>query len=410
MRKLLFILLVLTAPAGLFAQAYQLNLQGTRQIGKGSTGLAQPTDATALFTNPASAAFLEENGITVGITPALTKGNFTDGYSNEKFDTDNPVEIPFNFSAAFGNPEGKWRYGLSVYTPFGSTNKWEKGAAGRFDTKEISLLSISIQPTVSFKISEKWGIGVGLTYTYGNVDIRRDENILLGNGDFLETRIKSDANGFNVNAGLFYKPSEKVALAFTYRSPLDMKASGGTATFSAPSYLQGSEFPEGGSTGIKATLPLPQIFGLGATYTPNEFWAFNGEAYMSDWSRYDIINIELEEEVNGKTSDQLIRHYDKGYSIRFGAEYLSGKKYELRAGFIVSATPIHENYASPDVPDANRISPSIGGSYIFSDHFRVDAAFLAEFIHRETHNTETDIKGTYNYNLFFPSLGLTYNF
>src|SRR5699024_158203 len=103
-------------------------------------------------------------------------------------------------------------------------------------------------------------------------------------------------------------------------------------------------------------------------------------------------------------------HYDKGYSIRFGTEYLSGKKYELRAGFIVSATPIHENYASPDVPDANRISPSVGGSYIFSEHFQIDAAFLAEFIHRETHNIVTDIKGTYNYNLFFPSIGLTYNF
>lgn len=408
--KKIFIILLLTFPVGLFAQGYQLNLQGTRQIGKGSTGLAQPTDATALFTNPGSAAFLEQNGVTVGLTPAITKGNFTDGYSNKKYETDNPVETPFNASVIFGNPDGQWRYGLSVYTPFGSTNKWEEGSAGRFDTKEISLLSISIQPTVSYKINEKWGVGIGLTYTYGNVDIRRDENILLNNGEFMETQIKSDAHGFNVNAGVYFKPSEQVALAFSYRSPLDMKASGGKAHFNAPSYLQGAQFPEGGSTGIKATLPLPQIFSLGVTYSPNENWVFNGEAYLSDWSRYDVINIELDDEVNGRTSDQLIRHYDQGYSFRIGAEYLSGRNYELRAGLMYSVSPIHGHYTSPDVPDANRLNPAIGGSYIFSDRFRIDAALLAEFIHREAHNTITDIKGTYNYNLFFPSIGLTYNF
>lgn len=406
MKKLLLFLMMIS-PLGVFAQAYQLNLQGTRQIGKGSTGLAQPTDATSLFTNPGSAVFLDENGATLGVTAAIAKGTFTDAQTNKVYHTDNPLKTPFNASAVFGDKEGKWRYGLTVFTPFGSTNKWKPESAGRFDVKEISLLSISIQPTVSYKIHEKLGIGIGLAYTYGNVDIQRDLPVQFNDGRFGETQIKSDANGFNVNAGIYYQASEKLALALTYRSPLKMKSSGGTVDFDVPASLEGN-FP---SQGIKATLPLPQIFGIGMTYKPHDQWVINAEAYLSDWNDYDIIDIDFEDQpVAGEPSTQLIRHYKNGYNFRAGVEYLPGKNYELRAGISYSMTPINSRYMSPDVPDANRINPAIGGSYIFSENFRIDAALLMEFIHRESHNIVTDIQGTYNFDLVLPSVGLTYIF
>lgn len=406
MKKLLFFMLMLT-PLWMFSQAYQLNLQGTRQIGKGSTGMAQPTDATSLFTNPGSAAFLEKNDATLGVTLAFSKGNFTDANTNVVSKTDNPVKTPFNVSAVFGNPEGKWRYGLTVFTPFGSTNKWEPGSAGRFETKEISLLSISIQPTVSYKINDQWGVGLGLAYTYGQVDIRRDLPVQFNDGRFGDTQIEADANGFNINAGVYYKPNDKLALALTYRSPLKMKSTGGTVNFDVPESVAGN-FP---NQGIKAALPLPQIFGLGASFKPHENWVINAEAYLSDWSDYDIIDIEFEEHpVAGETSSQLIRHYEQGYSFRLGGEYLPGKNYELRAGVMFSVSPIKEEYMSPDVPDAFRINPSVGGSYIISDNFRIDGAILMEFIHRESHNIVSDINGTYNFDLFLPSIGLTYSF
>lgn len=405
MKKLLFILLAI-APAGVFAQAYQLNLQGTRQIGKGSTGLAQPTDATSLFTNPGSAVFLEGNDVTAGVTPAITKGTFTDANSNVVSKSDNPIETPFNLSASFG--KGDWKFGVSVYTPFGSTMQWESGSVGQFEVKKIALQTISFQPTVSYKLTDKLGIGVGLIYTYGTVDIQRKLPLQFNDGSFASTEIDADANGFGVNAGIYYQASDKVSLAFTYRSSIDMKATGGTIDFEVPSSLQ-SEF---GTQGIDASLPMPHIYGVGVSYRPSEEWVLNGEAYLSDWSKYDVIDIDYKEHpVNGEEGTKLIRHYGKGYSLRVGAEYLpKGKKYEFRAGMIYGVTPIHSDYVSPDVPDANRLNPSVGGSYNFSDRFRVDLAFLAEFIHREAHSKVSNIEGTYNFDLLFPSIGLTYKY
>lgn len=408
MKNFLFLILLLL-PAGIFAQAYQLNLQGTRQIGKASTGLAQPTDATSLFTNPGSAVFLEENDVTFGITPAISKGKFTDATTNAEAESDNPVETPFNLSAVFGNSEGNWRFGLSVYTPFGSTMQWEQDSPLRFETTKMSLLSISVQPTVSYKITDKLGIGAGFIYTYGNVDMRRDLPVQHQDGSFGNTAIKADANGFGVNAGLYFKASDQVDLAFTYRSGLKMKTTSGTAEFDVPTSLQ-ENFP---TQDIKAELPLPQIFGLGLSYKPTEEWVVNAEAYLSDWSDYDVIKVNYEESpVNGEDATKLVREYGNGYSFRVGVEYLpSGKDYELRAGVMHNRSPIPDDLVNPDVPDADRFNPSIGASYKFSEKFRADASLLMEFIQRSKNkNKITGIEGTYNFDLFLPSVGLSYKF
>src|SRR5699024_1044373 len=98
-------------------------------------------------------------------------------------------------------------------------------------------------------------------------------------------------------------------------------------------------------------------------------------------------------------------------SFRLGAEYLpEGKKYELRAGIVHNRTPIPDDLVNPDVPDANRVSFAAGASYKFNSKFRADLSLLYEPIHNNGTNRLTGIDGTYNYDLFFPSVGLTYKY
>lgn len=405
--KKLFTGFAFLVPMAVFGQGYQLNLQGTRQIGKGSTGLADPTDATAMFTNPGSTAFLAANDVTFGITPAFSKGTFTDAQTNVESRSDNPVVTPFNLSAAYGAKNSRFKYGLAIYTPFGSTMRWEPGSAGRFETKEIALLSVSFQPTVSYRINNKLGIGLGLIYTYGHVQIKKDVPVQFGNGDFGDASIDCKANGFGLNAGLYYAVTNQLALAFTYRSAMNMKTGSGTAEFNVPASVAANF----SNQPVNATLPLPQIFGLGMTYKPSKTWTFNLEGYLSDWSQYDTIRINYEQApVAGAMSSDLIREYKTGFTVRAGIEYLSENKYELRAGAFFSKSPIQDGYVNPDVPDANRINPSIGASYNFTNRFRVDAAVLAEFINRKDRNVVSGIEGTYNFNIWLPSIGLTYKF
>lgn len=405
MKRLLSTLLFLS-PTLLFAQAYQLNLQGARQIGMGSTGIADPQNGASLFFNPGSSSFAKDNSLTLSVSPAITKGNFVDASSGKVSNTNNPVEFPFGGSVLLGNPNGRLRYGLTVYTPFGSTMNWEKNATVNFDVRKISLMSVVAQPTISYKVTDKLGIGAGFMYGYGHVDIENDLPVSMTNGDFASAKITSSANAYGFNVGAYYEFSKQFSMGVTYRSALNMKTTkGGKAEFTVPSSLA-TTFP---NQKIKAELPLPSVLGVGFSYKPTDKLTINLDGTMSNWKPYDTIVIHFQEKpVQGHTETDLVRNYGYGYSFRLGAQYQFDPKFIGRAGLIVSRTPIKDEYVAADVPDANRVNPSVGLSYIISNKCSLDAAFLYEHVSRTSKNSVTQINGTYKFNLYFPSIGLTY--
>lgn len=399
--------LLFFSPLCMLGQGYQLNLQGTRQIGMGSTGIANPKDATSLFYNPGSSAFAGSNNVALGISPAISKGSFTDANSGKITYADNPVVTPFNASVLLGNPNSRFRYGLAVYTPFGSTMNWEKGSAGRFDVRKISLVSVAVQPTVSYKLTDRLGIGAGFVYGYGHVNIQKDVPVSFSNGDFGTAEINARANSYGFNAGLYYEFSKQFSGGLTYRSALKMKTASGTAKFNVPTGAA-SNFPD---QGINAKLPLPQVFGVGFSYKPNDKLTINLDGTLSDWTPYDTIHVYYgTAPVAGESEAELIRNYKHGFSVRVGGEYKISRQWEARAGFIVSKSPIKDQYVAADVPDANRVNPTLGLSYICSPRWRIDAGFMYEHITRQSKNVVTNIDGTYKFNLYIPTIGLTYQF
>ena len=72
MKKLLIGICMLS-PALLFAQGFQVNLQGQKQQAMGGAGVATNLDAAIFFYNPGSISYLEGNSISACIS--LTSGN-----------------------------------------------------------------------------------------------------------------------------------------------------------------------------------------------------------------------------------------------------------------------------------------------------------------------------------------------
>ena len=176
-------------------------------------------------------------------------------------------------------------------------------------------------------------------------------------------------------------------------------------TFNVPASLS-SNFPD---QHIKATLPLPAIWGIGFSYKPTDRLTLNLDGTMSDWKPYDTIVVHYQSApVAGSYETELVRKYGKGYSVRIGAEYKFTPRFFGRAGLYYSKTPISAEYVAADVPDANRLNTSMGISYNISKRFSLDAAFLYERINRKSDNIITDIKGTYKFSLYIPSIGFTY--
>src|SRR5947209_11000343 len=172
--KKIVALLTICSPFFLNAQGFQVNLQGQKQQGMGGTGTAYMQDGAALFFNPGGVSFLKHNSISFGASPVISYGQYTDAASSTVSETKSPVSYPFTGYVVLGKKDSRLKYGIADYTPFGSIIDWQYGWTGRFVFTHLQLQSIFIQPTFSYKISDKVGIGAGFVYGMGTVNLQRD--------------------------------------------------------------------------------------------------------------------------------------------------------------------------------------------------------------------------------------------
>ena len=406
MKQLLIIVCILS-PALLFAQGFQVNLQGQKQQAMGGAGVATNLDAASVFFNPGSVAHLEQNSVSAGVSLTAESTAFRDGNSQQEFNTNSPVSTPFTGYGVWGPKESKFKFGMGVYTPFGSTITYEDGWSGRFSLTQMKLLSVFFQPTVSYKINDKFGIGAGFVYGYGNIDLSRDLPISNSNGDYATANLKGTAGGMGYNLGIYYKPSDKLSFGLSYRSEVKMKVNKGTATFNVPPSLA-SSFPSGN---FSASLPLPQVLTLGVGYNASERLLLTFDVNYIGWGSYKSLAFDYEQNTSSLKDTESPRNYKNTYALRLGAQYKVSEKFLVRAGTNYEKTPIKDGYVTPEVPDADRLNFTGGIGYKPSDRFVIDASFsYINFMKRTDTNIETHMSGTYKTRILVPGISLTYNF
>jgi long-chain fatty acid transport protein len=410
--------------AGQFANAggFQVALQGQRQIGMGHTGVALAYDASSIFFNPGSLSFTKMNNVTTGASFIRSRVAYLApqdefGPNNYTAKTESPIGFPFTFYASYGKKGSDLKFGLGVYTPFGSAVKWEDDWKGYAILQELQLQSIFFQPTVSYKI-EEFGFGAGLVYALGGVDLRRGIGSLAQAGGFSSAQLKGNGSGLGYNLGFHYQADENFSLGINYRSSVNMKVEGGDATFNVPaSAIALGRFPSGG-TKFDASLPLPATlsFGLGAKLSQKVTFAFDYNIVF--WSAYKELKFEYDKPVNGVTSTASPRNYTDASIVRVGLEYTPSAKLAFRAGYYFDQTPAKDGFMTPETPDANRNCFTVGLGYKVSDRFSADASFLfIEGQEREQKQSYIDpgfedsfLAGTYKLRVLIPGISFSYKF
>lgn len=399
---------MLLMPAIVVGQGYQVYLQGQVQQGMGGAGIAFMQDASALFYNPGGASFVPGNSVQVGGSGVISNVRFLDAGTNQAYVTKSPMGTPFAAYAQFEvKDSSELKLGLAIYTPFGSTIKWEDNWAGRFALTQIKLSAIFFQPTVSYKINDKIGIGAGFVYAIGSVNLQKDIPVADASGNFGHAELNGKSSGIGFNAGIYFKPIEKFSIGLTYRSQVNMDVKNGDATFTVPTSLK-ANFPDGNFT---ASLPLPQIASLGLAYKVNEKLDLAFDVNYTVWSAYDTLKFDYETNTVSLADTKSARMYENTFGFRLGAQYKVTDKLAARLGIAYAMTPVQDGYVTPETPDANRISYTAGLGYHVSKSFGVNASFQFISYQRDRNrNLETDLDGTYKTIACIPGISLFYNF
>jgi long-chain fatty acid transport protein len=392
-------------PTIAFSQGFQVNFQGQKQQAMGCAGTALQTDGASLFFNPGASAFAKENSVNVATTPIFANVMYIDSATNDVYRTENPVGTPFSAYGLFQLKEdGKLKLGIAVYTPFGSTVQWEKNWIGRFAITRLELKAIFIQPTVSYRISDKIGVGAGFVYSTGNVNLQKDIPVQFEDGTFAKAELAGKAQGFGYNLGVQINATEKLGIGLNFRSKVQMNLNDGEATFTVPSGLD-PNFPDGKFVG---GLPLPQVTTLGLSYKLDDKWAFVLDINHVAWKAYDTLAFDYETNTTSLLDTKSARDYKNIVAFRAGAAYKVMKNLEIRFGGGYGLTPVQDGYVTPETPDGNRAYGTFGLGYELGEHFAIDASCYYTQITRADINKETNLSGTFITKAIAAGIGFIY--
>ncbi|MFN7910685.1 MAG: OmpP1/FadL family transporter [Bacteroidota bacterium] len=404
--KGLFITLSL-ASVTLKAQGFQVNLQGQKQQGMASAGSAFVQDESLLFYNPGSAAFVMKNGLNVGVSPTIPNTVYLDSATQIMSRTESPVSTPFAAYALFSPKDtSRFRIGLAVYTPFGSTVQWPSEWIGRFAITRLQLKTIFFQPTLSYQVTNRIGIGAGFVNAIGSVNLQKDIPVINSNGVYGRAELDGRANGYGFNIGIYIKPTKQLNLALSYRSQVNMKVKDGRANFYVPEGLA-PNFPNGKFT---SSLPLPQVFTFGTHYQLNEKINLVADINYVGWKAYDTLAFDYETNTTSLLDTKSPRLYENTFAFRLGGQYTVNEKFQFRAGAAYGISPVQQGYVTPETPDANRFIFTAGVSYLIATNLQVDASMYFTQFTRAAINYESNLRGTFKTAVLAPGISIRYQF
>ena len=419
---------LLVSASAASASGFQVNLGGQKNIGMGGVGVGLSLDQAAMFYNPGALAMVRENGVQVGFNAAIARVSYSSPFDGSQSGIDHKIVTPFNFYASFGPKEGKFKAGIAVYTPYGSTLKYNDNWDGRYALTEITLESVYVQPTASYAITPTLSVGAGLIIlAYGNVNLQKDIPLPTGPGHItLDGKAKTQ---FGYNAGIFFKPTSKLSAGVSYRSRINAEVENGDVSYKG--------LPTGASAAIinrsftankfSATLPLPAVASVGVGIMPTDKLTIGLDASLTFWSAYRSLDFAFSGNNGNGTTDGLVggastssskRYYQDALAFRLGGQYKVSDKLAVRAGASYDFTAVKDGYVGPETPDADRVILTTGLSYQVTEKLGIDASFLFEDFLKRTQtqgqlldNGTTDrIAGTYKTQVYVPGIGLHYKF
>ncbi len=410
MRKcIIMVAFLLATSTTIYAGGYQVSLHGQRQLGMGLIGTSLALDASATFNNPGALAMMPEQlSIVGGINGVLGSTAYQmETPSVYQAKTDNPPGTPFHFYVA-GMLTDRLAGGIAVNTPYGNSLKWEDGWAGRFLIQEISMRAITIQPTLSFRLTDMLSLGAGFVYAIGSVDLERALPV-EGPGGEGQLNIDGNATNYGFNAGLQFAHPLGFSAGLSYRSKIMMEIENGDALFSnIPSSLA-SEFPA--ENRVDVSLPLPANLDFGISYQVTPDLLLGMALHYVFWSEYEELVFDFDENTSSLPDSYNKRDYSNTLIVRAGGEYRVTPAFYLRAGGYFDPTPVNSDYFSPETPSLDNLAFTGGASFMPSSNLSIDASLLYIIgMEEDMRYTPENFNGTYSSRIIIPGIGITYQF
>jgi long-chain fatty acid transport protein len=449
---------------GALATGFQLNEQSASSVGNAFAGGAAFTDdASAMWWNPAALSQFKRNQV-IGalhvVTPSIKFSNegsqaaFSQPLGGDGGNVGDANFVPNFYVSVPINPQ--WTFGLGINAPFGLTTNYGEGWIGRFQGLKSAIMTVNVNPALSWQPTKEFAIGAGVSYEYLRATLTQNANYSLAMASVaiafaqagqipgslvpqivaatpgLESKVtvKGDDGGWGWNIGMAWDVTPQFRLGAGYRSEVKLKVSGDQTFENAFLALQPGTSPTVAAVaaqvaaytntkllynrGVTSDITLPQIANLSMLYRVDPKWELMADVQWTGWSSIPKLQFDP---TDGSASSAVPLNWDDTYKFSVGASYRYNEQWKARFGVAFDQTPANSTNTTVRLPDSDRWWFAIGGEYRYSKDLKFDAGFV--YIQGDSPSFNQNqgstlqnalVKGSYDVSTTIFSMQATYNF
>ena len=388
-------ILVIAMSSTTYGAGFQISEQSGTGMGRAFAGFG-------VINDDLSNAFYNPAGLTLKKgTQLQASGYLIDGES--KFDAVDGANTTFGVIPNNGrNDDGatfgvvpnlyftmdlteKLKYGFGITAPYGLATDYDRDWVGRYQAKESELITVNINPSLAYKVSDSFSVGAGLVAEYAEATLSQ----ALSNGPATPdgfTEVKGDDWAYGWNIGVMYHPDPTFRVGIGYRSKISHVLSGDDNEITGVPALGGNL-----TSGVEARAILPETIHAGIYKEFSSKWGLSLGLRWTRWNRLQEIVIKTDSPFVPDSTLEL--KWENVISANIGVDYFYSDKWTFRAGYMFDESPTNDRFRTPRIPDEDRHWVAIGASYQVNERLDVDLGFTHLFIDDAEINLATPIAG-----------------
>ena len=357
--------------------------QGVAELGNAFAGAGAVAESpSTVFFNPAGISRVGST-LALGFHVISPKAEFTSATGASGPDAGETKVVPNFYYTRLLNDQ--WSFGLGLTSPFGLSTSYDQSWAGRLQAVDSSLETVSLNPSLSYRVNEWVSVGAGVSAQY-----------VKGELTTLVTKLKGDDTGYGYNLGVLIQPQEDTRIGLAYRSKVEHTLEGTLDVY----------YPTNRHMDVTLDVALPDTLSLSLYHRFEPRWAVLADVTWTNWSLFNKLETKLA--ANGMSVNTQPENWKDSLRYSLGLTYYLDSAWTLRGGVAYDNSPIPDaTFRTPRIPDADRRWLALGAGYKFSNSLSVDAGYAHLFVNETPIVTPA---GHYDSSINIFSAQVTYRF
>ena len=276
----------------------------------------------------------------------------------------------------------RWRLGLSLLSFSGASLDPSDDWAGRFETTEITLFTLTLMPTVAVRVTDWLSVGAGAAISYGRLDL----DVLAPPPIPGEPKVKLDdlddwaAAPF---ASVLIEATPELRFGVVYQGETEFHLDGNI------------KIPVGVTPALDLEFPLAQAVRTSIYWDATDRIALVMNSGWEDWSVARSLPVST-----SMGSIGVPLNFRDTWYIGLGGYYQLNDKWTLQSGFRYDSSALKDRDRTTALPVDRVWTFGVGGLCDYSEKLKIGLAFSWSNLGNAPVNNPT-VKGKYSRNEVF---------